>query len=75
MNRLVVPISIAVLLFIMIAAFRMRKKRCCCRYGNCSRCARETFANMKSEVPSFYRIQPIFPKITEKKVFLKKVLL
>lgn len=73
MNRLVVPISIAVLLFIMIAAFRMRR-RCCCQYGVCSRCIKETFAN-KSEVPSFYKIQPIFPKITEKKVFLKKVLL
>lgn len=76
MNKLALPISIAILLVILIATFCM-KKRCVCMNDQCSKCSRfsldhffkkETFASMASEVPGFYTINTSFPKLTNKKV-------
>ena len=73
MNKLI--ISIVILLIILAVAFSMRKK-CVCVNGQCSKCSgfgfdhffkkKETFTSMASEVPDFYRIQTVFPKLTEK---------
>ena len=75
MNKLL-PISIVILLIILIVAFVMKKK-CTCVNGKCSRCLpfsldhffkkKETYTNMASEIPGFYKIRAIFPKLTNKK--------
>ena len=76
MNKLL-PISIVILLIILVVAFVMKKK-CMCVNGKCSKCnpfsfdhffKKETFANIESEVPGFYKISTKFPKLTDKKVF------
>jgi hypothetical protein len=74
MNKLL-PISIVILLIILAVAFSMRKN-CVCVNGQCSKCSgfgvdhffkkKETFTSMASETPGFYKIQTIFPKLTEK---------
>lgn len=73
MNKLVLPISLAVLIIILIAAFGM-KKNCVCVNGKCSKCSgfsfdhffkkKETFTSMASEVPGFYNITTDFPKLS-----------
>ena len=77
MNKLL-PISIVILLIILVAAFVMKKK-CVCVNGKCSKCnlfsldhffkKKETYTNIESEVPGFYKIRTTFPKLTDKKVF------
>jgi len=75
MNKLVLPISLAVLMIILFVAFSMKKK-CVCVNGKCSKCnpfsfdhffKKEAFTSMASEVPGFYTISTDFPKLTDHK--------
>ena len=76
MNKLVLPISLAVLMIILVVAFSL-KKTCVCVNGKCSKCnifsfdhffkKKEAFTSMVSEVPGFYAISTDFPKLTDHK--------